>query len=494
MNILGLSSAFPYPNGVIPASIGGTGDKRNIGKMLARKANYINTPIWPSVFAYPPTIAASSSGTIGTGPLVGWNGQQRMMAVAASWATAGTNIIPVSTTYAPLVRVGQRITHIMNPANNYIPAGTTVTAVDTGTGYVTMSQNLTATMPGNDYVGFGENVINFLGAYAQPIFTSSFPYTKNSINASWTATPFAVEFDYYGTGFNVIFHDTNGQPRFWLWVDGQPVTSAYSLPGSYTPSTGNRAFFNVTFDNVGDNTARWRRIRLYLINAKFGGIKIGVNDAVAATRLSYPKIAWLGDSWTEGVTGTGFGTDLLNTTPQLVNQLLGLGPPIVAGQGSTGYMSNGGANKATFGDSTRIDPLVAANPDALVIWGTINDDAYTDTQVQNAAFALYSSLQRQLPQTKLLVVGVQSRGGKGTAQNRANNLGIKAACAAANVPFLSPLEEGWVEGSGYYGHTTGMGNADVFLSDDGGGASAHCQQAGWEYYARRIAAWIADQV
>ncbi len=29
MNFLELSSAFPYPNGVIPASIGGTGDKKN---------------------------------------------------------------------------------------------------------------------------------------------------------------------------------------------------------------------------------------------------------------------------------------------------------------------------------------------------------------------------------------------------------------------------------------------------------------------------------
>ncbi|MER2520292.1 MAG: SGNH/GDSL hydrolase family protein [Bdellovibrionales bacterium] len=487
MNIFGLSCPAPFPKGILPPSVGGTGEGRNLAKTIARVANYKNTPIYPSVFAYPPTQAVAATGTIATGPLVGWDGTQLMQATTA-YASGGQNIITINTTYAPLVRVGMTVWHIMS-ATSVIPDGTTVTAVNTGTGAVTLSQNLTGTLVGADYVGFGNNTVSFLGAYAQPYYTA-FPYTQNAVNAEWTAPPFAVEFDYYGTAFNLIFHDINALPRFWLWVDGQPTTAAYGMPGSYTPSANNRAFYNVTFDNGGDNTARWRRIRIYMINARFGGMKIGPTDIVCATRQAYPKIAWLGDSWTEGVTGTGYATDLLSGTPHQATALLGLGVPMVAGQGSTGYISTGGAQKPAFGDSARVAPIVAANPDALMIWGSINDAAQDPTAVQNAAYALYASLQRQLPQTKLLAIGVQARGASTSANDRTINQSVKAAAVAAGVPYLDCIGEGWVMGSGKYGATTGMGNADVILGGDG----AHLQQTGCEYYARRIAAWLAEQI
>ncbi len=492
MNILELASAFPYPNGVIPASIGGTGEKKNLAKMLARQANFKNTPIWPSVFAYPPTIAASSSTSISTGPLVGWDGTQRMIGIANNTNT-GSTVLTFSTTYTPLIRTGMAVRHIMDPANNFIQDGTVVTAVNNSTGEVTISKPTTGYITVNSYIGFGAKVLNFLGAYAQPCFSNSYPYTRNLINAAWKEQPFAVEFDYHGTGFNLIAQDTTAYPRFWLWVDGQPVTASYSLPGSYTPAIGNRMFFNVTFDNASDNTARWRRIRLYMINARFGGIKINANDTISPVRQKYPKIAWLGDSWTEGVAGTGYGTDWLSGTPYQATALLGCGVPFMAGQGSTGYVSVGVYENVTnFGNSARVAPIVAVDPDALVIWGSINDGSYTDTQVQNAAYTLFKTLQSQIPRTKILAVGVQARGAFTTTQDRANNLGIKAAAAAAGVPFLSPVEEGWIEGAGKYGATTGMGNADVMIGPDPDGA--HLQQAGCDYYARRIAAWIADQM
>lgn len=490
MNILELASAFPYPNGVIPASIGGTGDKKIIAKMLARQSNFENTPVRPSVYAYPPTMATSASPSITTAPLIGWDGTQMMWSTTGNWATAGTNIIPMGSTYTPMLNIGMKARHIMD-ATPVIPDGTVVTAIDTVAGNVTLSKNLTGNMPGSSYVGFGDSVVSFIGISGQASYRGGYPYMKNASNADWTEQPFAVEFDHYGSAINVLFSDNNAYTTFWVWVDGQPVTSAPTMPAGFTPGSQGRGWLNITFDNAGDNVARWRRIRIYLLNARFGGMRAGMTDTVASTRLKYPKIAWLGDSWTEGVVGTGFGTSTLEGTPYKATELLGLGLPIMAGQGSTGYVSVGAyGNVTNFGNATRVAPIVAADPDALVIWGSINDAAYTDAQVQNAAYTLYTTFQQQIPRTKLLVVGVQARGGFTSATDRSHNLALKAAAAAANVPFLSPVEEGWIEGSGKYGATTGAGNADIMMGSDG----AHLQQAGWDYYARRIAAWIADQL
>ncbi len=335
MNILELASAFPYPNGVIPASIGGTGDKKIIAKMLARQGNFKNTPVRPSVYAYPPTMATSTNPSISTGHLVGWDGTQIMALTIGNWATAGMNIFPVdSTSY---INVGMKVRHI-GSATPVIPDGTVVTAVDTSGQTVTISKNLTGSMPGSSYVGFGDNVLNFIGISGKVSYRFGVPLMKNASNADWTEQPFAVEFDHYGSAVNLIFSDNNAYTTFWVWVDGQPVTSAPTMPAGFTPGSQGYGFLNITFNNASDNVARWRRIRIYLLNARFGGLRIGTTDAVSSTRLKYPKIAWLGDSWTEGVVGTGFGTSTLEGTPYKATELLGLGLPIMAGQGSTGYV------------------------------------------------------------------------------------------------------------------------------------------------------------
>lgn len=499
MNILELASAFPYPQGVIPASIGGTGDKKNFAKTLARHANYLNTKkIYPDVHPYPPTLSTSStySAGVSSGYSASFNGQQLYQASTAL-SSSGSNTLTMDTTFGILIRPGMAVSHLALDKTNAVPAGTTVVSV-TGASHniVTLSNNLTANVASGDFFGFGASVVNNLGMYPRGNYqyTGQYYYANGS-NYAGLQPPFAIEFDHYGTELDVVFYDNESvggeTPLFWVWIDGQPATAAPSYPAGYAHAFGNRGNLVIKFDNAGDNTARWRRIRVYMKGAWIGNIKIAATGQIAASRTSYPKIMWLGDSWTEGKIGTGYATSYLSGIAQMATSLLGWGVPYMAGQGGTGYVNDGGGGSlAPFGDSNRVSRVAAVNPDVLMIMGSTNDNSSSAATIQANAYALYSTLQAQLPQTKILVVGPQSRGvNNDVANSYTNCAAVKAAAQAAGLPFLDMLNEGWITGAGIYGTTTGVGNGDLFMGAD----NVHLQQAGCEYVARRIAAWIADQ-
>ena len=145
----------------------------------------------------------------------------------------------------------------------------------------------------------------------------------------------------------------------------------------------------------------------------------------------------------------------------------------IDGTGGSGYVNP--STWEPFGGATRLDYLLAAVPDAVLVIGGGNDSAYTDAQVETAATAFWVAVRAGLPNATLY----------GTFLHRppaaAKAAAIQAAAAAARATWIDA--SGWVTGTGYVGAEAGDGNADVYVSADG----VHPSAAGNAYLGVRLA-------
>jgi len=318
--------------------------------------------------------------------------------------------------------------------------------------------------------------VTFLGSVPVHITALSTDYFQNQINSQngSGAQACAVEFDYYGAAFSIIYRAASaGSSYWWVWVDGIPATAA---PVAWANASSNSKYYHgVTFA-----TAALRRIRIYYSGADFGGMQVKATDSVVPTAKPGWSVAMLGDSYTQA---TG-ATSALQAFPTTLGMLLGC-ETFLCGIAGTGYTAG-----VVFGDPSRTAPILTANPRYVVIVGSINDQAATPTTVGAAATALYSWFATNLPATKLFVAGVQPSNGMATTGNNvANNAALKtAALAAPNVvTFIDPYTDVWFTGTGHVGATVGDGNRDIFMWTDG----IHPSQDGHDYWARRLYADIA---
>ena len=472
--------------GTLPVIHGGTGITNSANNVLARK-NYSDAPIFPAVYAFPPTVTWTSGGTPIANNQTATYDFKPYSGLTSGSANNGTNVLTFAVNKTLYFQVGSPVSHIVAPS--CIPPGTTVTATTSTT--VTLSQNLTCTVNNAERIAFGNPTIAFLGGPQGTLnVASNTPVTLNAGNYAWTAPPFAVEFDYYGTQFDLFYYDTASAPEFWIWVDGQPITTAPTAPTGITPSAGSYFRTVVTFNNPGDSAIRWRRIRVYFKYADFRFLEYGPTESLSYPQTAYPKVAWYGDSWIEGVDTAHYGADILLNIAQMSTNLLGFGVPLVAGQGGTGYVNTGGGgSKAAYIDTNRLARLISYNPDIVIISGSLNDNGQSAGTITANAATVYSTIKASLPLARIFVIGPPSRGSASdTANDYANRDAVKSAASAAKLTFIDPLAENWIVGTGKYGATTGFGNADLTLGSDG----VHLQQPGWELYARRISSAIAN--
>lgn len=176
-------------------------------------------------------------------------------------------------------------------------------------------------------------------------------YQQNQVSGSTGsgATPWALEFDYYGADFAVKFRNAVGNSSvFWVWVDGRPLTAA---PQVSTANGANSQFwYRVTFSS----SATHRRIRIYMAGADFGGLTIGPTDSVSATKKPAKSLAILGGSWENGA-----GAHNQLGSPVLLGIMLGV-ELFHAGYGSSGYTVANGF--AVYGSPTRINPSAPSSP------------------------------------------------------------------------------------------------------------------------------------
>lgn len=134
-----------------------------------------------------------------------------------------------------------------------------------------------------------------------------------------------------------------------------------------------------------------------------------LNGLVRKEHPGPPVVAFLGDSLMGG--SGDVPVDL--TIDRVAARALGV-IDCKSAQGGTGWLANGQGNNKDFqpyGHESRVNALVACNPDVLVIVGSLNDDEW-DTNPATRYFTIKSKVydtirtyRGRLPRTAIVVVG-----------------------------------------------------------------------------------------
>lgn len=319
--------------------------------------------------------------------------------------------------------------------------------------------------------------------------------TTGALNNNYSS--FWVEFDYYGSNFDVRFNPRNTTVHVWIWIDGVPTTTS-SVTLTVTKNVDN--YYNVLLPTTAE-----RRIRVMLSYADFGGIGLqNITETIFPVEQKLLKVVLQDGSWFAGGNG---GT---TATPASANLSTQLGEMLnadyyncaISGTGYVrggnvdpilGYITNPG-NNPNWCDSTRLEIIKNIAPDLIVFLGTTNDDNYTASSYQLQAHAkyVYDYFANNLPDTKLAVF---TRGSNtDTGANLTAN--ANAVYAAATDPAVSNVVcavdvfgEEWVTGTSTSGSPNNTGNGQVFVYSD-----LHLNGAGNKYYASKMFSRIFDSI
>lgn len=270
---------------------------------------------------------------------------------------------------------------------------------------------------------------------------------------------------------------------FFLFIDGAPVSLA-----AYDPAAGNQ-FCEFVFASA--------KPRLYEILTCGGlnAVYCAKPYRVWAPQPSAgPKVLLVGDSYTQGVTTSGgtLGAPTYGDSIQGFASKLGLEMGVARwstdGIGGTGYIkTNGGANN--YND--RRASHIARNPDVLIVGGGGANDllagANTVAQIVAAATTYFTQVRASLPNCKLVFlegfappVGFSTFGPSYIAIRQQ----LQAALVNIGVYYVDiATSSAWIDGVGYVGATTGVGNSDLYVGNDG----AHLSPAGQPYVLKRLA-------
>lgn len=317
---------------------------------------------------------------------------------------------------------------VLNPTVT-ADAATTSTLGPGGASGITSARSVPYNDPGVTKLGCLPVEVTALGA----------TYLQNQVSGSTGAgaTPWAIEFDFYGATFAIAFRNAvNNGSVFWVWVDGRPLTKA---PVASTAAGANALFwYKVAFASG----AAQRRIRVYMASADFGGLSVGPTDTVSPTPKPAKSLAILGDSWANG---TG-ALNQLGSVAVTLGLMLGV-ELFMCSYGGTGYIATNGF--AAYGSSTRINPLGQVAPDYVLVEGSSNDNGSAAADVKAAAAACYAAIKAATPKSTLLVCSVQATSGSPSAAAAANGAAVAAAAQDAGALVVAqPIAENWFTGTG----------------------------------------------
>jgi hypothetical protein len=226
--------------------------------------------------------------------------------------------------------------------------------------------------------------------------------------------------DFYVTGGTVevaVFPSSStGTQPIWIWVNGAPVTATPDVSQSLT--AGTVYYLKLVFPD-----ATRRRVELFApsIGAWYSATVPFSGLITPAPRR--PTVAFVFDSFGAGSSGS----PALQCAPFLISRMLGVECYNVS-YGGTGYVNAGAFN--VFGSNARVSTVSLANPELIVLSGSLNDDV--GSGIQAAASAAYAAYAAALPNARLVVFGPQpSNATDTTSANRAANIAAVAAAAAA---------------------------------------------------------------
>ncbi|MFJ3201002.1 SGNH/GDSL hydrolase family protein [Streptomyces sp. NPDC086989] len=408
------------------------------------------------------TVAIANQGT-GAGKIYAYSGypfRLTLTNLGPAPAPTGISVAPGSTPAAGYIK--------------YTPAGVTLSGSDVTGPFSYLGA-------GSFQVGTGTPD----STYVLP--TTRYPNTRGTLSSSQSI--WSLEFGTDATAFQLRFNwQTGGCYR--LWVDGRRMTDLMQSLGGTTP--GSTHLMTVTL-----GAAQPRVIRIDFAVAPFGGIYLPPGATMWKPQTPASRIMVLGDSIPGGSSlnvGGGAGTWFPRAA-----RALGYSDAWNEALGGTGYITAG--STATLGTRAPID-VIPNNPDVLIISAGYNDNGGSQPSISSAAASLYSAIKAGLPSTRVYVIGCWSPSGSPAASITNTDNTLKAAAAAAQLPFISPLTGGiydstgtliathgaWITGTGRVGATTGSGNADVYIGTD----ATHPTDAGHTYLAGRVAAAIRE--
>jgi peptidoglycan hydrolase-like protein with peptidoglycan-binding domain/lysophospholipase L1-like esterase len=209
---------------------------------------------------------------------------------------------------------------------------------------------------------------------------------------------FYVEFNTTANDFELPLYPYLNAGGYRMWVDGVPLTTLVQVYA--TSSTDNVPnLIRFTFPS-----SKQRTIRLLTDAGGFGGIYQASGFSVTSNPHTINKtLVVVGDSWTGGANAGTYANDY----PFQLADNLGYDNVVALGEPSTGYLSNSGiSSRGTFASSTRIAQVVAQNPTAILVLGSINDLGQPGN-ISTQALSMYAQLKAALPSVPVAVVGSQ---------------------------------------------------------------------------------------
>jgi lysophospholipase L1-like esterase len=250
------------------------------------------------------------------------------------------------------------------------------------------------------------------------------------------------------------------------------------------PLDGSRRLVRLVWRPAGPE--RRHRILLECSNGTaFGGVRVPRGQRIAPPREpAGPRMIVVGDSWTDGA-----GSDGVNDHAYVAGQLLGIRDTWVAGVGGTGYLQDGSQGRH-IGARIRSD-IIDHHPDVVIFCYGSDDIRFSPQQIASAASGDWRRVRAALPDARVIVEGPWPAAGanaRAAASDAAIDAALQRAARAAGLPYVSPVQDAWIQGTGYVGHRSGTGNSNVLIGPDG----IHPSPSGHLYVGNReAAAWRA---
>lgn len=156
------------------------------------------------------------------------------------------------------------------------------------------------------------------------------------------------------------------------------------------------------------------------------------------------RIAWVGDSYMGG--SSDVPPD--RTIDVVAGRILGC-ESFSSAQGGTGWVADGHVNSADFrpfGDASRVKAVAQADPDFIVIVGSVNDESSDPANIQRAVLAGLDAYRAACPEAPIILVGPQPSGGERTV----------STSHAVNCRAVYRAAQEWLDWGFFYYDWTGV--------------------------------------
>ena len=324
----------------------------------------------------------------------------------------------------------------------------------------------------------------FSKPYARPQYGAEYPGTDPSLKrADVTFTITARRF--------AIAYRGNSTTDAMVWVDSRPIASNPILGAGSTASTTNH-WIAVSLPERRTVSVRFAG------PTTFTGVDVPAGDqaTITATKPRF-TLGVLSDSYYE-VCSDDAPCASRSAAP-LLGTLTGFRVWNMS-ESASGYVMSGqygfeGYQPSPFGSAKRLEQVLNAPIDALLIAGSMNDGFKPHEDHRPAVEKLLSELRSADPGLPVVLLGIEPLKGGYLApywRNRAATMTstLKAMVGRHQnvVGFIDPYTDPWFTGTGSTAKPTGDGNSDQYIGRD----RLHPSVAGTAHYQQRLVEELRD--